>query len=353
MYWSHCSIGLLLAGATAVGALDGGAVTDPRTEAEAIASSTPAPLYRDPVYDGAADPIAVWNAGTRTWWMLYTQRRAKLDLPGVEWCHGCEIGVAESSDAGMTWTYRGHLPLSAPDAEYSFWAPDVVRDDDGLYHMFVSYVPGAPETHRQWGGERHILHYTSGDLWEWRFVGRVPLGSDHCIDATLVRLPNGAWRMWYKDEARGSDTCAVESRDLREWLPVADPGVSHLYGEGPKVFRFGDHYWLIKDPDTGLDVYRSDDLESWTYQGKILERPGRRNDDGSIGKHCDVVVCGDRAYIIYFTHPYGQSYPDVGGIMPLPARRSSVQAAELAVEDGALVCDRDRPFRIRLTPPAR
>lgn len=351
MRWSTCGIGVLLASAAAVTALDGGAATDARTEAEVIAASTPAPLYRDPVYDGAADPIVVWNVRTRTWWMLYTQRRAKLDLPGVEWCHGCEVGAAESPDGGMTWTYLGHLPLAAPDAEYSFWAPDVVRDDDGVYHMFVSYVPGPAETHRQWGGERHILHYTSSDLWEWRFVDRVPLASDHCIDATLVRLPGGAWRMWYKDEAHGSDTYAVESRDLRTWQPVPDPGVSHLYGEGPKVFRFGDHYWLIKDPDSGLDVYRSDDLETWSYQGKILERPGRRNDDGSIGKHCDVVVCGGRAYIIYFTHPYGQDYPEVDGVMPLPARRSSVQAAELAVEDGVLLCDRDRPFRIRLTPP--
>jgi sucrose-6-phosphate hydrolase SacC (GH32 family) len=54
---------------------------------------------------------------------------------------------------------------------------------------------------------------------------------------------------------------------------VEDPGVSKLYGEGPKVFRFHDRYWLIKDPDRGLDVYRSDDLETWTYQGKILDRP--------------------------------------------------------------------------------
>ena len=90
--------------------------------------------------------------------MFYTQRRAKLDVPGVEWCHGTEIGVAESHDEGLTWTYRGTLALKAPDAEYSFWAPDVIRDDAGRYHFFVSYVPGAASTHRGWGGQRHILH---------------------------------------------------------------------------------------------------------------------------------------------------------------------------------------------------
>ena len=176
----------------------------------------------------------------------------------------------------------------------------------------------------------------------------MPVSSDACIDPTLIRRPDGSWRMWYKDEGHSSDTFAVESRDLKEWKPVPDPGVSKLYGEGPKVFRFQDSYWLIKDPGKGLDVYRSADLESWTYQGKILDKPGRRNDDAAPGQHADVVVCGDRAYIIYFTHPYGQDFPLKNGIMPLAAQRSSLQAAELEVREGKLVCDRDKPFRLQL-----
>lgn len=316
------------------------------------AEVTPAPLYRDPVYDGAADPVLVWNPQRRAWWMYYTQRRAKLDLPGVEWCHGSEIGVAESRDEGLTWTYLGTLALKAPDPAYSFWAPDIIRDDAGRYHGFVSYVPGPADTHRNWGGERHILHYTSDDLWTWTFERRVPLASNHCIDPTLIRRPDGAWRMWYKDEGHDSKTYAVESRDLKEWRPVADPGVSKLYGEGPKAFRFGGTYWLIKDPNSGIDVYRSDDLDAWTYQGKILDQPGTRNSDGTIGKHADVVVCGDRAYIIYFTHPYTEDAPPRNGVSPLSNRHTALQAAELELRDGRLVCDRNKPFRIRLTPPA-
>lgn len=324
---------------------------DSRAEAKTIADSVPAPLYRDPVYDGAADPALVWNPRERAWWMLYTQRRARLDLPGVEWCHGTEIGVAESRDQGMRWSYLGTLPLSAPEPEYSFWAPDVIRGEAGKYHLFVNYVPGAAADHRNWGGERHILHYSSDDLWHWKFERRIPLSSNYCIDPTLVRYRNGSWRMWYKDEGRHSQTLSVESRDLKEWKPAKDPGVSKLYGEGPKAFRFKDRYWLIKDPGNGLDAYRSDDLDNWTYQGKILDKPGRRNDDSAPGQHADVVVCGDHAYIIYFTHPCGQNFPLKNGIMPLAARRSSLQAAELDVRDGKLICDRDKPFRIRLTPP--
>lgn len=313
--------------------------------------TTPAPLYRDPVYDGAADPVLVWNPFRQAWWMLYTQRRAKADVPGVEWCHQTEIGLAESRDEGLTWAYRGTVGLKPLGPEYSFWAPDVIRDDHGRYHLFVSYVPGAANTHRNWGGERYILHYSSTDLEHWSFERRIPLASDHCIDPTLIRRPDGAWRMWYKDEGHDSKTYAVESRDLKTWTPVADPGISKLYGEGPKTFRFGGRYWLIKDPNSGLDVYRSEDLESWTYQGKILDQPGTRNSDGTIGKHADVVVCGDRAFIIYFTHPYTEDAPERKGVSPLSNRHTALQAAELEVVDGKLVCDRNKPFRIRLTPP--
>lgn len=324
------------------------AVADPVV----IAASVPAPLYRDPVYDGAADPVLVWNPTKQAWWMLYTQRRAKLDLPGVEWCHGTEIGVAESRDQGMTWTYLGTLPLSHPDPAYSFWAPDVIRDGFGRFHMFVSYVPGPASSHRNWGGERHILHYASTDLWRWSFERRIPLSSDFCIDPTLFRTPAGSWRMWYKDEGHGSRTLAVESRDLKTWAPVEDPGVSRLYGEGPKAFRFKGYYWLIKDPNSGLDVYRSADLGAWTYQGKILDKPGTRNSDGTIGKHADVVVCGERAFIIYFTHPFTEQAVERDGVSPFSNRHTAIQAADLEVVDGRLVCDRDKPFRIALTPPA-
>lgn len=319
--------------------------------AKAPTATTPAPLYRDPIYDGAADPVLIWNPFRNAWWMLYTQRRAKADAPGVEWCHQTEIGMAESSDEGLTWFYRGIVGLKPLGPDYSFWAPDVIRDDHGRYHLFVTYVPGPANTHRHWGGERYILHYSSSDLDRWTFERRIPLTSNHCIDPTLIRRPNGAWRMWYKDEGHDSKTFAIESRDLKEWVKVQDPGISKLYGEGPKAFQFRGHYWLIKDPNSGLDVYRSDDLDAWSYQGKILDQPGSRNSDGTIGKHADVVVCGDRAFIIYFTHPYTEDAPERNGVSPLSNRHTALQAAELDVVEGRLVCDRNRPFRIRLTPP--
>jgi hypothetical protein len=332
-----------------VGSAVGGETPETPPEPAAIAAAAPAPLYRDPVYDGAADPVVVWNASRRAWCMFYTQRRASLNLPGVEWAHGTAIGIAESRDEGMTWVYRGRLDLER-GSEGSFWAPDCIRDDEGQYHLFVSFVPGPATEHRKFGGERHLLHYSSADLSQWKYDNRVPLGSDRCIDPTLFRRPDGTWRMWYKDEGHKSETRAVESRDLREWNTAPTPNVSKLYGEGPKVFKFKNFYWMLKDPNTGLDVYRSDDLENWTYQGKILNEPGRRNDDACIGKHPDVVVCGERAYIFYMVEPGAKDAPPQHGIKPLAGRRSAIQAAALEVQDGKLLCDRNKlaPIRLRM-----
>lgn len=40
--------------------------------AQDVVHKAPAPLYRDPVTDGAADPVVVWNQEAKSWWMLYT-----------------------------------------------------------------------------------------------------------------------------------------------------------------------------------------------------------------------------------------------------------------------------------------
>ena len=55
------------------------------------------PLFRDPVQDGAADPVIILNLETQKYVMFYTNRRAKADsLPGVYWCHETKVGYATS-----------------------------------------------------------------------------------------------------------------------------------------------------------------------------------------------------------------------------------------------------------------
>ena len=68
-------------------------------------------LYRDPVFDGATDPMVIFNRAEGTWWMLYTSRRATAPGSGVAWVHGTDIGVASLTEDGVGWLYRGTLDL--------------------------------------------------------------------------------------------------------------------------------------------------------------------------------------------------------------------------------------------------
>lgn len=56
-------------------------------------AAVPGPLFRDPVYDGAADPTVVWNTHEGSWWMLYTSRRATVECEGYAWVQGTDIGI--------------------------------------------------------------------------------------------------------------------------------------------------------------------------------------------------------------------------------------------------------------------
>jgi len=178
-------------------------------------TTAPAPLFVDPVYDGAADPTLVWNRDEKTWWLFYTSRRAnQRDEPGVRWCHRTDIGIAVSSDGGHTWTYKGTARgLVFESGQNAWWAPEIIWWAD-RYHMFVSYVPGM---HDDWTGDRYILHYTSSNLLDWEFEAKIPLSSDHVIDPCVYRFPDGTWRMWYKDEAADCHIYLAESKDLYTW----------------------------------------------------------------------------------------------------------------------------------------
>ncbi|WP_055524578.1 hypothetical protein [Streptomyces graminilatus] len=301
------------------------------------------PLFRDPVHDGAADPVAVWNREAREWWLVYTGRRVTAPGPGVAWVHGTDLGVASSSDGGGTWTYRGTLDL--PDPEWgrnTFWAPEIIWHD-GLYHMYVSWIRGVPDA---WTGRAEIRHYTSSDLLGWTYHGALDLDSDRAIDACVVPLPGGGFRMWFKDETHGSVTYAADSPDLYKWRPTG-PAVTHREHEGPNVFELGGTHWMIVDEWRGQGVLRSDDLEHWEHQGLILDAPGNRPDDGGFGYHADVVVQGETAYVFYFTHP--DRTPETGEA-DYAYRRSSLQVAALRVTAGRLTCDRDEPVELGLAP---
>lgn len=302
-----------------------------------------APLFKDPIHNGASDPVVIYNEEKGTHYMFYTARRADVEEEGVMWVHGSDIGIAESTDGGNSWEYVGVCKgLEYESGRNTYWAPEVIRYEN-LYHMYVSYVPGIPA---DWKHPRYILHYTSENLIDWKFESKLNLSSEKVIDACVFQMPNGIFRMWYKDEANGSHTYYADSDDLYNWN-VRGCAADDVPHEGANVFEFGGKYWLITDCWSGLDVYYSDDLTNWTKQkDRILEQGGTRKDDGVIANHADVAVCGDKAYIFYFTHPErnGNMLDDtIAG-----QRRTSIQVAELEVIDGILVCDRNKEISVKL-----
>ena len=211
--------------------------------------------------------------------------------------------------------------------------------------MYVAYIQGV---RNHWGGDKHILHFSSKDLWNWKFESQLPLSTNSVIDPCVFHLPDGTWRMWYKDEMQGSVSMVADSPDLYTWTVQKKAAVADRPHEGPNVFRLKDKYWMVVDQWAGLAVYSSDDCDAWTFNNVILDKASRRNEDTPSGAHADVIVVNDKAYIFYFTHPGRKTHMDCpidsNGVVPYILRRSSIQVAEMKVIENKMVCNRDEPF---------
>ncbi len=300
------------------------------------------PLFRDTIYDGAADPTVIWNPKEKKWFMFYTNRRANdKDSKGVSWVHGTPIGIAASTD-GAHWSYKQTCRINYALENATYWAPDVI-EHNGIFHMYLTIVPGVFE---DWNHPRYIIHLTSKNLLDWDFQSELKLASDRCIDASVFRLPNGHWRMYYNNERDKKSIYYADSPDLYHWVDINQQVVKDR-GEGPKVFHWKGKNWMICDTWNGLSVYSSDDFVNWKRQEKnILQIPGIGQDDQVIGGHPDVIINGNKAYIFYFTHP--GRIPENKGKDTYDTRRSSIQLAELEYKNGEIMCHRDQIVKINL-----
>lgn len=308
--------------------------------------TAPAPLFQDPIFDGPTDPTIIFNRKEKTWWLIYTARRANGPACGVGWVHGTDLGVASSDDGGRTWIYRGTLNLEPYEhGRNTYWAPEVLYVD-GIYHMYVSYITGIPEN---WNRPRHILHYTSVNLWDWKFISRLDALGDKAIDACVYPLPQGGWRLFYKNEAAGSHTQYADSHDLYNWVHCGD-ATNDCGQEGPNVFQLGSDIFMIADIWDGQAVYRSDEptLTHWRRQsGKFMDGRGARTQDGNRAHHADVLSLGDKAYMFYFVHPF-EPRSDSEPFDEQKSRHSALQVACLVNDGGILRAIRDEPFDFEL-----
>jgi len=305
--------------------------------AQAAATTAPVPLWRDPVHDGAADASTVRDPSTREWVMFYTNRRADLPLTDekdVSWVHGTAIGIARSKD-GVRWRYGGTAAIPQACTGETLWAPEVQRIGE-RWHMWLTVVPGV---FKNWNAPRYIVHLTSRDLKRWECGERLDLGSDRVIDASVAVLGPNRYRLWFNDERAGKAIKFADSTDLKHWTVKGT--VTDTPGEGPKTFRWRGRWWLISDAWKGLLVQQSPDATNWTRQpGYLLAEAGRRPTDRAKGQHPDIVVVGDRAWILYFVHQSGE---EKAAADPRWHRRTVLQIAELREVNGVLSVDRETP----------
>jgi len=290
------------------------AATAPAAAASAPAGSlgkpAPRPLFRDPVYDDPTDPVVVYNPESKRWLMYYTQRRGE----GIALIHGTKIGMAASEDNGVTWKYIGTADITYGQdqhpTDYTYWAPEVVWVKD-VYHMFLAYVPGI---FNDWNHPREIVHLTSKDGIKWDTISKVDLKSNKVIDPCLYQLPDGTWRMFYKDEEKPMALCYADSKDLSAW-DVKGNAVTDRNGEGPDCIHWQGKYWLIADTWSGQGVWSSDDCTHWKPQDGVL-----------IGNHGDCVVSGDRAWWFYFGGQTGRNANINWAIAPITAQPADLIA---------------------------
>lgn len=333
----HCSLGQ----ESGDGFLHGGYSVAPAGKLDI--ERVPAPLYRCPITDGAADPSVVWLKDEDAWLVYYTARRANRPVQGVGWVYGTQIGIARSDDHGRTWEYVGFCQnLGRGRQAETFWAPHVFINN-GVFHLFVTYIPRIGGN-GGWGGKGQIAHYTSEDGENWQDVGLLDVGSDNVIDAAVAKLPNGQWLLVFRDDNAGVKTAKCVSKDLKTWTRIEDVTGRKAH-EGPLVFRWRNAYWLVCDEWQGLGVYRSDDGIHYDHAGVLLDEPGRRPDDDERGRHPGIALVGDRAFLFYFTHPgrtKGSLQKTSNETTTHEANRSSLQAAEIELREGTLFIDRDR-----------
>ena len=92
------------------------------------------PLFRDPLYDDAADPTVIWNSKENKWFMFYTDFRTVVFeagsnsglTGGVEGVHGTRIGIAESTGGGATWRMYYNNEVDGKSIYYAD-SPDLYR----------------------------------------------------------------------------------------------------------------------------------------------------------------------------------------------------------------------------------
>jgi len=170
----------------------------------------------------------------------------------------------------------------------------IVRDDDGLFHVYYIKTPWAVPNDYVYGLENMIGHSTTRDFIEWQTHDPVLVAIQgtwewRCIIAPYVLRHDGRWWMFYAGTGHRSRIGIATSTDLFNWMrhpinPVYDPSILPWPASGgggcrdPHVSKFDDGFYLYTTIDSAdgracVGVAHSTDLLQWRDRGQALVAP--------------------------------------------------------------------------------
>lgn len=199
-------------------------------------------------------------------------------------------GPAPAGPHGPTWS-----PMSSDRPQVHFtpasgWVNDPLglTHHDGEYHLFFQHVPGTT----RWATEQHWGHATSTDLVRW--TEHAPAlspgdGDDGVWSGSLVAPADGRPAMIFYTSVSGPDTHVGRARVARaadrgwtSWrkddvVATLPEGLTAVAYRDPQVLHDGTSWLMLlgaglADGTATALAYRSDDLETWTYDGPLLSR---------------------------------------------------------------------------------
>ncbi len=254
----------------------------------------PAPLFRDPIYDGAADPVVIWNRPEQSWWMLYTQRRANVESADVAYCYGNRVGIASSRDQGQSWLCRGTLDLEdstlvCEHENSDFYLPNLAPETMMFADTFRNGTPFSKDPHVVHFGGRYLMYYSvppyrkphapvkgwgigiaeSQNLIHWQRIGEVTPQADYegkGLCAPCARVIEDRVHLFYQTYGNGKRDaiCHAVSRDGLQFTrnstnPIFSPTGAWTAGRAidAEVIEFQGRtllYFATRDPSMKIQM---------------------------------------------------------------------------------------------------
>lgn len=213
----------------------------------------PPELFHRPATGWVGDVIPFLDGDTHR--LFYLHDRRDESHPGTAWNVVSTKDFVHYTDHGVALAHGG-----ADDLDLNAYTGSVVRDDEGVHHLFYTgYNPAV--TDEAGIPLQHVMHATSTDgMQTWtkhpEDTFRAPLNGYEAgdwRDPFVYRADGGTWAMLLaartdQGPARRRGVVArCVSTDLRTWTVVEPLWVPHRFvtHECPDLFRMGDWWYLM------------------------------------------------------------------------------------------------------------